>query len=39
LAEQGVAIADVFDANAVKAVVTHAQQEVVIEQLTSLPKT
>jgi nucleoside-diphosphate-sugar epimerase len=41
LAEQGVepAIADVFDADAVKAVVTHAQPEVVIEQLTSLPKT
>ena len=41
LAEQGVepAIADVFDADAVKAVVIHAQPEVVIEQLTALPKT
>ncbi|MHC5778191.1 NAD-dependent epimerase/dehydratase family protein [Nostoc sp.] len=41
LAEQGVepAIADVFDADAVKAAITRAQPEVVIEQLTSLPKT
>jgi len=41
LAEQGVepAIADVFDADAVKAAVIRAQPEVVIEQLTSLPKT
>src|ERR687886_100660 len=41
LAEQGVepAITDVFDADAVKAVVTHAQPEGVIEQLTSYPKT
>src|SRR5919202_1620288 len=41
LAEQGVepAIADVFDADAVKAAVTRAQPEVVIEQLTSYPKT
>ncbi|MEH2042465.1 NAD-dependent epimerase/dehydratase family protein [Nostoc sp.] len=41
LAEQGVesAIADVFDADAVKAAVTRAQPEVVIEQLTALPKT
>lgn len=41
LAEQGVepAIADVFDANAVRAAVTRAQPEVVIEQLTSYPKT
>ncbi len=41
LAEQGVeiAIADVFDADAVKAVVIRIQPEVVIEQLTSLPKT
>lgn len=41
LVEQGVepAIADVFDADAVKAVVTRAQPEVVIEQLTSYPKT
>ena len=41
LAEQGVelAIADVFDAEAVKAAITRTQPEVVIEQLTSLPKT
>src|ERR671932_80207 len=41
LAEQGVepVIADVFDADAVKAAVTRAQPEVVIEQLTSYPKT
>ncbi|HEY9604399.1 MAG TPA: NAD(P)-dependent oxidoreductase [Allocoleopsis sp.] len=41
LAEQGVepAIADVFDADAVKAAVIRAQPEVVIEQLTSYPKT
>ena len=41
LAEQGIepAIADVFDADAVKAVVSRAQPEVVIEQLTALPKT
>ncbi|AFZ08621.1 NAD-dependent epimerase/dehydratase [Oscillatoria nigro-viridis PCC 7112] len=41
LAEQGVepAIADVFDAGALKAAVIRAQPEVVIEQLTSLPKT
>lgn len=41
LAEQGVelAIADVFDADAVKAAIIRAQPEVVIEQLTSLPKT
>ena len=41
LAEQGVepAIADVFDADAVKAAAIHAQPEVVIEQLTALPKT
>ncbi len=41
LAEQGVelAIADVFDADAVKAAITRVQPEVVIEQLTSLPKT
>ncbi|MEH1931771.1 NAD-dependent epimerase/dehydratase family protein [Nostoc sp.] len=49
LAEQGVelairqslrfAIADVFDAEAVKAAVVRAQPEVVIEQLTALPKT
>ncbi|MDZ8224079.1 MULTISPECIES: NAD(P)-dependent oxidoreductase [unclassified Nostoc] len=41
LAEQGVelAIADVFDAEALIAAVIHAQPEVVIEQLTALPKT
>ncbi|WP_293153945.1 MULTISPECIES: NAD(P)-dependent oxidoreductase [unclassified Microcoleus] len=41
LAEQGVepAIADVFDADAVKAAIIRAQPEVAIEQLTSLPKT
>ena len=41
LAEQGVepAIADVFDVDALIAAVIHAQPEVVIEQLTSLPKT
>ncbi|MBV9387289.1 MAG: NAD(P)-dependent oxidoreductase [Chroococcidiopsidaceae cyanobacterium CP_BM_ER_R8_30] len=41
LVEQGVepVIADVFDADAVKAAVIRAQPEVVIEQLTSLPKT
>lgn len=41
LAEQGVelAIADVFDADAVKAAINRVQPEVVIEQLTSLPKT
>jgi 2-alkyl-3-oxoalkanoate reductase len=41
LAEQGVepAIADVFDADAVKAAISRAQPEVVIEQLTALPKT
>ena len=41
LVEQGVepAIADVFDADAVEAVVRHAQPEVVIEQLTALPRT
>ncbi|MHC5830417.1 MAG: NAD(P)H-binding protein, partial [Nostoc sp.] len=41
LAEEGVepAIADVFDADAVKAAIARAQPEVVIEQLTSLPKT
>jgi len=41
LMDQGVelAIADVFDAEAVKAVVSRAQPEVVIEQLTALPKT
>jgi nucleoside-diphosphate-sugar epimerase len=41
LRSQGVepAIADVFDADAVKAAVRDAQPEVVIEQLTALPKT
>lgn len=41
LAQQGVepAIADVFDADAVKTAVIRAHSEVVIEQLTSLPKT
>jgi 2-alkyl-3-oxoalkanoate reductase len=41
LVAQGVepAIADVFDAESVKAAVTQTQPEVVIEQLTSLPKT
>jgi 2-alkyl-3-oxoalkanoate reductase len=41
LMEQGIepAIADVFDADAVKAVVRRAQPEIVIEQLTALPTT
>ncbi len=41
LAKQGVepAIANVFDADAIKAEVIRAQPEVVIEQLTALPKT
>ena len=41
LAAHGIepAIADVFDADAVNVVVRHAQPEVVIEQLTALPKT
>jgi 2-alkyl-3-oxoalkanoate reductase len=41
LSEQGIepAIADVFDNDAVKGVVSKAQPEVVIEQLTALPKT
>jgi nucleoside-diphosphate-sugar epimerase len=33
------AIADVFDADAIKAVVKHSRPDVVIEQLTALPKT
>jgi nucleoside-diphosphate-sugar epimerase len=39
--EQGIepAIVDVFDADAVKAVVRRTQPEVVIEQLTALPRT
>ena len=41
LLDQGIepAIADVFNADAVKAAVSRAQPEVVIEQLTALPKT
>jgi 2-alkyl-3-oxoalkanoate reductase len=41
LGEQGIepAIADVFDTEAVKAVVSRTQPEVVIEQLTALPQT
>ena len=41
LVEQGVepAIADVFDTEGVKAVVSRSQPEVVIEQLTALPRT
>ncbi|HUS09982.1 MAG TPA: NAD(P)-dependent oxidoreductase, partial [Pyrinomonadaceae bacterium] len=41
LVERGIepAIADVFDTDAVKAVVSRAQPEVVIEQLTALPRT
>ncbi|WP_414586128.1 NAD-dependent epimerase/dehydratase family protein [Scytonema sp. PCC 10023] len=41
LVEQGIepAIADVFDAESVKAAVIRAQPEVVIEQLTALPRT
>ncbi|MBD2520123.1 NAD(P)-dependent oxidoreductase [Nostoc sp. FACHB-973] len=41
LAAQGIepALADVFDADAVKAAIAHAQPEVVIEQLTALPRT
>lgn len=41
LAQQGVepAIADVFDADAVQAAIGGAKPDVVIEQLTSLPKT
>ncbi|MEH1841579.1 MAG: NAD(P)-dependent oxidoreductase [Nostoc sp.] len=41
LAEQGVepAIADVFDADALIAAIVRVQPEVVIEQLTALPKT
>jgi nucleoside-diphosphate-sugar epimerase len=41
LVQQGIepAIADVFDTDAVKAVVSRAEPEVVIEQLTALPKT
>ena len=41
LAERGLepAIADVFDPDAVKAVLSRVQPEVVIEQLTALPRT
>jgi nucleoside-diphosphate-sugar epimerase len=41
LAEQGVepAVADIFDKEAVREVVRRVQPEVVIEQLTALPKT
>ena len=41
LVQQGIepAIADVFDADAVKAVISRAQPEIVIEQLTALPRT
>jgi 2-alkyl-3-oxoalkanoate reductase len=41
LVEQGIepAIADVFDPDAVKAVVARTQPELVIEQLTALPRT
>lgn len=41
LAKQGVetVIADVFDADAVRAAISGVQPEVVIEQLTALPKT
>jgi nucleoside-diphosphate-sugar epimerase len=41
LVDQGIEpmIADVFDADAVKAVVRRAEPEVVIEQLTALPRT
>src|SRR4029077_11881578 len=41
LVQRGIepAIADVFDTAAVKAVVSRAQPEVVIEQLTALPRT
>ena len=41
LVKQGIepAIADVFDTDAIKGVVSRAQPEVVIEQLTALPRT
>ena len=41
LEERGIepAVADVFDGDAVKAVVSRARPEVVIEQLTALPRT
>jgi nucleoside-diphosphate-sugar epimerase len=41
LKERGIepAVADVFDADAVRTVLSHAQPEIVIEQLTALPRT
>src|ERR1043166_3462152 len=41
LVKQGIepALADVFDADAIKMLVGRAQPEVVIEQLTALPRT
>ena len=41
LAKQGIepAIADVFDSDAVQAAVGRAQPDIVIEQLTALPRT
>lgn len=41
LVEQGIepAVADVFDADAVKAALARARPEIVIEQLTALPRT
>jgi nucleoside-diphosphate-sugar epimerase len=41
LAEQGIepAIADIFDSDGIKAAVSRAQPEIVIEQLTALPRT
>lgn len=41
LVEQGIepAVADVFDPDAIKTVVLRAQPEIVIEELTSLPRT
>ncbi|HET6933219.1 MAG TPA: NAD(P)-dependent oxidoreductase [Candidatus Angelobacter sp.] len=41
LAEQGIepAVADVFDPDAIKTVVLRTQPEIVIEELTSLPRT
>ena len=41
LSERGIepAVADVFDSDAITAVVSRAQPDVVIEQLTALPKT
>src|SRR5262245_39952945 len=41
LVKQGIepAVANVFDTDAVQAVVSRAQPEIVVEQLTALPKT